>query len=358
MDRIIISSLLLLLSLSGLHAQNDLSSLLLTDSWQQLQTNPTQQAKGIIVNLPGLYNNLWVTNITFNDLIVESNGQRVLDIDQAIEQMGVNNILRETFDLETVGFGIRLSKVGIHLGHRMRFDALIDYPKTLAQLIWQGNAQFVGETVTFGPALDLVSYHEISLGFNYALNDKIQLGGRVKLLNGVASLNTQRNDLRLTTNDDVYQLRLDADLLLNSVGSLNYDGLRDVSTDFDFGNFKAAELFGQNSGLAFDLGMNLNLGKLQIAVSAIDLGAEIEWTDGAQNYTLQGTYEFEGLDVAQSIFEDEESFGSAVDSLYATYEPSESSNSFTTRLGSKFYMNARYELLEDLSVGLIAFQED
>jgi hypothetical protein len=359
MQKILFSSLwVLLFSLTCVRAQNDLSSMLLTDSWQQLQTNPARQAPGIVINLPGVYNNLWLTNITFNDLLVERDGQRVLDINNAIAQMDTRNLLRETFDLETLGVGIRLGKIGIQLGHRMRFDALIDYPKTLAQLIWQGNAQFIGQTVDFGPSFDLLAYHEIGLGVNYAINDKIQLGGRLKLLSGAASLTTPRNDLQLTTSDDVYQLLLDADLLVNNAGSINYDGLRDISTDFNFGNFDAADLFGSNTGLALDLGVHVDLGKVQISASAIDLGAKIEWTEGVQNYTLADTYEFEGLDVAQSIFDDAESFGSAVDTLYETYEPVESSNSFQTTLGSKLYLSAQYEVTKDLRVGLIGFQED
>jgi hypothetical protein len=358
MQKFLLSSLMLLASIGLLTAQNDLSSMLLTDSWQQLQTNPAQQGKGIIINLPGIYNNFWLTNITFNDLIVERDGEQVLDIDNAIAQMDTRNLLRENFDVETLGFGIRLGKLGLHLGHRMRFDALIDYPKTLAQLIWQGNAQFIGQTVDFGPSFDLLAYHEIGLGVNYAINDKIQLGARLKLLSGAVSLNTPRSDLQLTTSDDVYQLLLNADLLVNNAGSINYDGLRDISTDFNFGNFDATELFGTNTGMALDIGIHLDLGKLQLSASAIDLGAEIEWTEGVQNYSLRGEYEFEGLDVAQSIFDDEESFGSAVDSLFETYEPIETRNSFRTTIGSKLYLNAQYEVNEDLSVGLIAFQEN
>lgn len=345
------------LCLQGLHAQTDLSSLLLNDTWQQMSVNPALQPDGIVINLPGLYNNLWVTNITFNDLVVEQNGENVLDINNAIDKMGAQNILRQDLDVETVGIGFHIGGLGLSLGHRLRFDALIEYPKTLAQLIWEGNAQFVGQTVGFGPSFDLTAYHEIALGASYKIGEKIQLGGKVKLLSGGANLNTQRNDLQLTTSDDVYQLTLDADLLVNSAGTLNYDGLRDINVDFNFGNFDTESILGGNTGLAFDLGVAVQLGKLQLAASAIDLGAEITWEDGVSNYTLDGTFEFEGLDVAQQLFNDEESFGSVVDSLYNTYEPEETNVSYTTTIGAKYFFSSQYEVSEDITVGLIGFMD-
>lgn len=352
------SFLCLSLSATLLHAQNDLSSLMLVNSWQNMAVNPALQPGGFTINLPGVYNNLWVTNITFNDLVVEENGEQVLDISNAISQMGTQNYLREDLDIETIGIGVQFGSFGLSLGHRLRFNALIDYPKTLAQLIWEGNAQFVGETINFGPAFELTAYHEFALGASYQIGDNIKLGGRVKLLSGAANLNTSRSDLELTTSDDVYQLRMDADYVVNSAGTLSYDGLRDINVDFNFGNFSTEELFGGNTGMAFDFGVAVKLDRLQIAVSAVDIGAEISWEDNVSNYTLDGVYEFEGLDIAQDLFNDEESFGSVIDSLYDTYEPVETNNPYTSQIGAKYYFSGQYELNDEVSVGLIGYTDD
>ena len=141
--------LLLCATLSSLtlSAQNDLSSLMLVNTWQNMNVNPALQPTGLTINLPGIYNNLWVTNITFNDLLVEEGGRQVLDVSNAISQMEAQNILREDLDIETIGIGFQFGALGLNIGHRLRFNALIDYPKTLAQLIWEGNAQFIGQTI-------------------------------------------------------------------------------------------------------------------------------------------------------------------------------------------------------------------
>lgn len=342
----------------SISAQNDLSSMLLPKSWQQMSTNPALQPEGIIVNLPGIYNNLWTTNVTFNDLFVEENGGVVLDVANAIGQLEAQNILRENLDIETIGIGFHIGKLGLSLGHRMRFNGLINYSKNLAQLIWEGNAQFIGQTIAFGPSFDLTAYHEIALGAAYQIGDKVQIGGKLKLLSGTSNVNTGSSDLRLTTSDDIYQLQMDANYVVNSAGALTYDGLRDIGLDFNFGNFSTKDILGGNSSLAFDLGIAVQLGKLQLTASAIDLGAEISWEENVNNYTLDGTYAFEGLDIAQQLLDDEAAFGSVVDSIYATYEPTETQNAYTTTIGAKYYFGAQYELSDEIVVGLIGFTDN
>lgn len=343
---------------AGLIAQSDLSAPMLTNSWQALQANPAQQPSGVLINLPSLYNNLWITNITYNDLIREEGGNKVLDIDNAIAQLTDDNRLQETVDIETFGLAINLGPVGLNFGHRLRFNALINYSQALPQLIWQGNAQFIGQTVDFGPQVDVLAYHEWALGASTQIGEKIRVGARAKLLSGAAYAGTERNDLSLTTDEEAYALTLDADFRVNSSGSLNYDGFRDVTFDFGFGNFSTEELFGGNAGLAFDLGVGVDLGRLQLTASALDLGGTITWDQSPQNYTLDGEYAFEGLDVAREIFDDAESFGNAIDTLSAIYEPTESSESFETTVPTKFYLTGQYAISESVHVGAIFYAQD
>ncbi|MEM8909973.1 MAG: DUF5723 family protein, partial [Bacteroidota bacterium] len=208
--------LIFLLTISSLqiaNAQYDLSSLMLTDSWQAMNANPALQTPGLTINLPGVYNNLWITNVTYSDLVVEQNGQTVLDISNAIDQLEDRNFLREDLDIETIGVGFTIGKLGLSLGHRIRLNSILDYPKTLPQLIWEGNAQFIGQSVDFAPIIDLTVYHELALGASFQVTDNIQVGGRIKYLGGGASINTERSQLTLNTSDDIYQLSMDADFV-------------------------------------------------------------------------------------------------------------------------------------------------
>ena len=341
-----------------IHAQNDLSSLLLQDSWQMLNTNPAKQPNGVLINLPGIYSNFWITNITFNDLIVEENGTNTLDISNAIPKLEDQNFIRQNLDLETIGFGFNVGKLGINFGHRVRINSVLDYPKTLVQLIWEGNAQFIGQNISFGPALDFTAYHELALGFSYDIDKNIHIGGKIKQLSGISNLSTERRDLSLSTSDDVYQLNVEADYLINSAGVLTYDGIENIGFDFNFNKVGFDKLFGKNTGFAIDLGIAISLGKIHLSASALDLGAKINWEENINNYSLNGTLEFEGIDIAQTLFDDESSFGSVLDSLSSTYDPIETHDAYSTTLGSKFYFSGQYEVSEQLQMGLIAFTDN
>ncbi|MEZ4985083.1 MAG: DUF5723 family protein [Saprospiraceae bacterium] len=356
--RHILTTTLLCATLWWMQAQNDLNSLVLTDSWQQLQTNPALQPEGLLVGLPGLYANSWWTNITYNDIVTTQGGNTFIDVDAAIAQLGDNNILRQDLDLETIGLGFHIGKIGLHLGHRVRFNAVVDYPKTLAQLIWQGNAQFIGQTIDFAPAFDMIAYHEISAGVSLPIGENIHIGGRVKLLSGTASLQTERNRLELTTSDDIYQLEMLADYRINSAGTLIYNGLReDVQVDINGDDILSGAIFGENTGLAFDAGISAQFGKLQLAASAVDIGASIEWKTDVKNYTLDGVYAYEGLDVAQALLDGEEELGSVLDSLYNTYEPVETSTGYTTRIGGKYFFSGQYEVSDEITVGVVGYSD-
>lgn len=341
-----------------MNAQNDLSSLLLQDSWQMLNTNPAKQPNGFLVNLPGLYTNLWITNVTFNDLVKDENGVDVLDVSNVIPLLEDQNFIRQTFDLETIGFGFNVGKLGVNFGHRLRINSIFDYPKTLVQLIWDGNAQFIGQEVSFGPSLDFTAYHELALGFSYDIDENVHIGARIKHLSGISNVNTERHDLSLSTSDDTYQLNLEADFLINSAGVLTYNSIDNIGLDFNLDKAGFDQLFGKNTGVAFDLGIAVDLGEIHLSASAIDLGGTINWEEKVNNYALEGALEYQGLDIAQGIFDDQTSFGSVFDSLATIYDPIETHNTYSSEIGSKFYFSGQYEISDQLQMGIIAFADN
>ncbi|PHN08034.1 DUF5723 family protein [Flavilitoribacter nigricans] len=352
---------LFVVSFSTIFAQQqELSTLLIPNTWQANRLNPAvvPDAK-FVIGGPGLYNNLRVNNIVYNDLFGTNElGETALQIDNAIAKLGVQNRILENLDIETLSFGAKLGEIWLTLGHSLRSNAILNYPKTLPQLIWQGNAQFIGQTVSFGPQINMNTYHELSLGFVFEVTQTFTLGGRVKYLSGLNSISSQRNLLQLTTDDDVYQLTLDADYLVNSAGSLRYDGWNELDVAFNFGALTGENLFGKNSGTAFDLGASVQLGKLTLSASALDLGAGIKWKQDVHNYSLNGTYEYVGLDLAQNILEDDQALGSVLDTLREIYNPVETNDPYTTILPQRYYLNAGYQLTDSWHLGALVYYEN
>jgi len=327
------------------------------DNWYARNTNPAfPSSNNLVVGLPGVYNNLLITNLVYNDLVVERDGMRVLDIDKGINQLEATNKIRENLTFETVQVGFKLNKLLLSVGHAVRFNSYLDYPKTLAQLIWQGNAQFVGQDVDFSTDTQLFGYNEFSLGLTVPVTPNFHIGGRVKYLAGFGDISTEQNSLSLYTDDDIYELRLKADLTVNSVGNISYNGFNDLQVDYNFGQFDGSDLFTDNSGYAFDLGAHLKLGRLNLAASILDVG-QINWKGSVKNFHLKGDYEFEGLDLVDEILEDASSLGSIIDTLIESYAVEETNLAYTTKLAYKTYVSANYQFTEKLSAGLLFYGE-
>lgn len=350
----------LILATYPLMAQQDLSSQLMQHTWQSNRTNPAILPNSkFVIGLPGFYNNLLVTNITYSDLVfTNQDGKRVLNFDQAIDKLGDDNLLRENLSIETLSFGVHLGDFFVSVGHAARYNAYLDYPRTLPQLIWQGNAQFIGETVDFGFDEQIFGYSELSVGAAYSFKNILTIGGRLKFLNGISDVSTDRTDLSLFTDDDIYQLRMDADFRVNSAGgNLSYNGFDDLRFNVDFANFKADQIFTSNNGFAFDIGLQLHLGKLDIAASATDIG-RIDWDSDVSNYSLNGSFEFQGLDVAQDILSDSSNFGSTLDTLQDIYEVIETNVGYSTIIPTRYYLSAGYQLNDMWRFGAVLFNEN
>ena len=270
--------------------------------------------------MPGVYTNLLITGLKYNEIVSkDANGNRVLDIDKGISMLDPDNLIRENTEIETLRLGLRLGKLSISAGHAVRFNAFLNYPKTLPQLIWQGNAQFIGQEVAFGPDLQLFGFSETSLGIAFDVTKKLTIGGRAKFLSGLGDMSTSRNDLRLYTDEESYQLRLNADFQADITGSIDYEGFSEPALNFEFGQFAFNQIFTSNTGMAWDFGAVWRGEKLELAASVLDLGA-INWKENARFYRLQGEYEYRGLDVAQGILNDSTNTGSVLDSLENIYK--------------------------------------
>lgn len=350
-------ALLLLLLSGGMLSAQDLTAPLLSDSWQATFTNPALygQAQGrLTVGLPGLSNDLYLENLTYNQLVTEVGDRRILDLSVVPDLLTERNEIRNDLAVETIGVGLRGDRFSVGLYHRLRANGELNYPKTLVQLAAQGNAQFIGQTVEIAPFGQATSYHEIGLGTSVAITDKIHFGARVKYLSGIADVRVaEGSSLRLTTGEENFALTLDQDLTLNSAGTVEYGSLSDINLNYDFGRIETDKLFSDNNGVAFDLGFFADLGGLRLQAAANDLGGSIKWTNEVTTLRFSGTESFTGLDVLQQIFADSISLTTALDTLQIRYEPEESSDPYTTNIAATYLIGGAYDVTDRLTAGLL-----
>ncbi|MEL6945482.1 MAG: DUF5723 family protein, partial [Bacteroidota bacterium] len=182
------------------------------------------------------------------------------------------------------------------------------------------------------------------------LGDNLSLGGRLKYLNGLGNISTSKGTLRLRTDEDIYQLNVEADYQIDASTFVQYNGLNSDAGVAELMPIEFNQLFSKNQGIAFDAGVYLDFESVDISLSVLDIGS-IDWNDNPRSYRINGTFDYEGLDLLNSYFQDTISFSSVLDSLEGIFNVQESQNAFTTQLPTRLYASFNYYLSDNWSLG-------
>ena len=202
------------------------------------------------------------------------------------------NSLYSQIDYNLVSYGWKSSTRGFHtleVGARVNYGLSI--PKEIFQILKTGTAQSpynLSPLRAFGNV-----YGEIAYGYSLPLSDKFSIGGRIKLLVGLNSVDVVTRQLNLTTTEDQYVLDLDADIDLTN---RNTKFGTDAEGYLDYTSFSGKGKLGApvGGGLALDLGFVWKpLDGFTLSASVLDMGG-ILWYYGNAG-TSSGSYSFEGL---------------------------------------------------------------
>lgn len=267
----------------------------------------------------------------------DANGYPVmLNINKGIAGLGKTNYLNSHFSLDVLSFGFRTQYGFFTFNHRVHAQESLVYSKDIVQLLFNGNAAFLGQDNPAGLnlGLNVRAFHDFNVGWQMCLADKLKVGLRLKLLMGLADAHANLN-AKLYTDPESYALRLTAEA--NGRASLPFsyvtpEGETEYHPDITINDL---DLFG-NFGGGIDFGAEYQINdRWGIAAAVNDLGW-ISWksnpecfeaglTDGGSLYQQEGIV-FEGLTDEQldGIMNDSEYLDQFVDSLmgYVSYEVS------------------------------------
>jgi hypothetical protein len=336
-------------SFSG-KAQSEVGSYFLDGTWAARELNVTDTLHSAIeIYLPGVYFESHHNNrISLSDIIDNNGGRNLLNFSNVLSQLEDNNVFENNLKVNTIGVAVKCKSFQIDFRHNTRLNSTINYPRELAQLVFQGNAQFIGEEVEFGPAINFNSYHEYSLGVSKQFG-AFALGGRVKYLSGIGFLRTENSDATLFTDDDIFQLTFDTDYVLSTFNAVNIEGVRDLTFSGDL----IENFFSQNSGVAFDIGASFDLNeKLSLTASILDIGS-INWNDDTKQFTSQGSFTYEGVDLDNFLLNDSIEFEIKLDTLEDVFAFNESATTAKTTLNTQIYFAGQYKLNDKLGLGAL-----
>lgn len=296
------------------------------------------------------------SGFTWNDLAVKRELDDSLELrpSSAIEQMAELNHIDYDMVNELFGLGLRLNKMHFSFTVSNRTQLAFNYTRDLFKFVFEGNgASLLGQRANLdGLGIRFNSYLEYAIGANRSfLGDKLVVGGRFKLISGIANVHTARSQLGIYTDSTTFDITLDGALTLNTSG---------------FGGFAASDLTNlgftyltqfPNFGVGLDLGASYNISdKINVSASVVDLGF-INWKTNNQNLvTNDVNFKFEGVDINQFL-QDTNFVSNFTDSLQGIFDASQDSSFYRTALSTRFYLGGTFEVLPVLHINALWFNE-
>lgn len=372
MRRIVLSIIVVVLSVFCTNAQ-DKTLYFMSRVPQSSFLNPAVAPEfNTYVGFPGLSNvSLAYNNSSFAlvDVLKRGTGlQRdslVFDVNGLERQLGKINFIRLDNNVDALSFGFRSHNFYGHFNVSVRTSASFAYPKDLIS-IKNGNYDFVNDrprTINLSDlALDGYSYGEIGFGLSQEVNEKLNVGARLRLLSGIAAIKTSKFKANIVTSDDFQKSTMNVDAVMYVSAprlsfTLDSEGkIEDVSFDKDKSGASSDYSFGSNLGLGIDLGATYKFDdRFTFYGSINDLGF-IRWNTNGYKLVSKGTYVFNGADITPDANGDvdfEKAMEAVVDTLKSKFKPTDSDAKFTTMLKSKLYLGSTYKAFDWLTCGAL-----
>ncbi len=315
-------------------------------------------------------------NWSYNDIIHQGAGSQsdslVWDFPKFISAIGNKNFVFESAALTVLEGGFKKDKNFFSLSLTEKEFAETYFDQNLVDLIYYGNAQYVGQTYTSG-YMGVGAQHYREVAFTYArdVSDALTVGATAKLLFGMSAIKTNGMNLQASSPANGEYLDVTATGRVDVSAPLEYTFYNDPADPTNSSNgylesvnsvFDANNYFTNfsNMGFAIDLGFAYQVNdNFQLSVSMIDLGT-IGWKTNTQSFIEQGQFRYSGVELANPInslptsVSVSDSIDTLVDKLKSTFRPDTTTNGFSTGLPTKFYVGGDYLINDIFSVSGLA----
>ncbi len=230
--------------------------------------------------------------------------------------------INQQLDLLSFGWKSRFKDVYYSAGLYQEFDFILYFPRDIAVLALDGNANAIGtpfELSDISATAELLSvYH---FGISKKVTNKLRLGARTKLYSSIANINSARNDGVFITTDTPQGPNFLSHDIIGANVRINTSGLRSLSEGNASGiGIASKALFSPNFGLGLDVGGTYSLtDKITLTGSILDLGFIVHNSD-LLNFGIDGDFTFQGLDLDFSQATNEEETGDNLEQFINEFE--------------------------------------
>lgn len=338
---------LLLIDAGQVLAQQEFTLQLMDNLHQSTYVNPAIVPKNNInISLLSSYQ-LGITNtgFSYNQLAAQieegESGQPILNLESMLHNMKLDRKhylnMSGSIDLLSVGFKAGKGRFSLNLSERVH--GRMYYDDAILRAAVYGNTP--EETIRINNyTLNALHYHEAGIGYNRKIlaDDRLVVGGRLKVLMGLGNIDTKKAEVALTTGSEaeMYALTMQTDILVRSSG-LNL-----------LENGRADQYIANTSNLGFgaDLGATYKLDtRWSFGASLVNIGF-INWKSNNVNRQSQGAYTFTGIN-SDSLFTSgsfDVNTTQMLDSISETFKFTETSEAYYTGIPAQMYLTAYYQL--------------
>jgi len=325
---------------------------------QSNRLNPARMPENKLnIGLPAISNtfiSLSNSGFAMNDVIKESGDSFEVDLNSFLGALKERNYLSLGLETDFLSIGKRVGEKNyITFNATLKTSINFRYDKAPLEILINGNAPYAGENKNLSFGVNSSAYMEYGLGFARSfMNNKLNLGAKVKYLSGIANISTKKSDLTFYTDPSSYDLKVSSDLDLNMSGidSINSEDIEQL-------------ILGPNRGMALDIGATYSYSdKLDFSVSLLDVGF-IKWNSGVTNFKSKdpgATYTFTGVDL-DNFYNDSADFDQAfeelVDSLEDRFGVIETNEAYRNALPTQLYLGANYNFSKTTNVGIVFYSQ-
>ncbi len=321
---------------------------------------------------PPMYFNYANNSFYYNHIFHMGEGSKadsiVLDLPLFMSKLQNTTHMRFDTQIELLNVGIKLENMFLTFALTEKFKYGASLPYDLFELTLNGNMPYMLENKPHdfsGLGVNFTHYREFAVGGSMQANDDLTVGGRVKILFGLANFNTEIKELSLYTDPEDYSMTWTTDMKIHSslpvyfdylvynesggLDSVKFD-LSEESVDAFLANGDAAAVAAyltnlKNIGLGFDLGASYKLNPdIDLFASVTDFGF-ISWNTNPQNFVSKGEYDYRGiqLEVWQNDEDVQESMNKLVDTVFNTFKFDLLETNYVTWLPSSIYVGGKYK---------------
>lgn len=312
------------------------------------------------IGLPGISSNQFAfTNgqLAFRDIFHYEGDSLIFinsddDEDVFLGKLDEVNNIDMTGDITLLYVGIGTEKSFVSVSVREKYFSTFNYTRDLVGWLLKGPGSegFSDRPLNVSDLyLEATAYSEIAVGYSFKVANKLQLGARLKLLQGQYNFHTAELEAGLYSGQDSAAISVES-LLINTTGFDLNDGVIADPADV-LGKFG-------NSGIGFSVGAELDVNDRLSVNGAINYQGSINWKENTRAYELQGAnYSFTGFDALELISKNDTSsefLTQEQEEFKAAFDLTETANvTYTSRLPTTAYIGASYEIIKGHHAGAV-----